>query len=207
MKVLLVNGSPHKEGNTYIGLRAVKEELEKQGLEAEIFHIGNQPIYGCQGCKACRSTGECAYNKIVNIFREKAKQADGFIFATPVHYAAISGGMKCFMDTLFYSNRSDAFYLKPAASVVCARRSGTTAAFDELNKYYTISQMPVISSCYWNNIHGSTAPEAEEDEEGIYTLQVLARNMAYFIKCQKKAEENGIEKPEKTAGKRTNFIR
>ena len=207
MKVLLVNGSPHTDGNTSIALDIISKQLEENGIETEVFSLAHEKLVGCQSCLSCRTTGSCAFNPLVNTFREKAKDADGFIFGTPVHYGSISGLMKCFMDTLFYSNRSDYFYLKPAAGVFVARRAGTVSAMDDLNKYFTISNMLVVSSCYWNNIHGGKAPEALEDKEGVGVMKTLANNMAYIIKAQKAARENGIEKPEKIRVDRTNFIR
>lgn len=207
MKVLLVNGSPHANGNTSLALNIIKEELFKENIEAEIFSLSGKRLNGCQACGGCRETGNCVFNPAVNEFREKAREADGFIFATPVHYAGISGEMKCFLDTLFYSNRTDCFYLKPAAGVFVARRAGTVSAMDEMNKYFTISNMLVVSSCYWNNIHGSKAPEVLQDEEGVHIMRTLARNLAYVIKAQKMAEENGLKKPERVRGAHTNFIR
>ena len=150
MKVLLVNGSPHEKGCTYTALQEVAGTLEHEGITAELFHIGTKPISGCTACGACRKLGKCVISDSVNEFRELAKDADGFIFGSPVHYAAASGALTSFMDRLFYSDRTQSFYLKPAAAVVSARRGGTTAAFDQLNKYFTIAQMPIISSKYWN---------------------------------------------------------
>ena len=157
MKVLLVNGSPHKEGCVYTALNEVAKELNNEGIETEIFWIGIKPISGCIACHKCSELGKCVFNDVVNDFAEKAKNADGFVFGTPVHYASASGAITSFMDRLFYSTFSnqDIFRLKPAATVISARRAGTTATFDQLNKYYTMNQMPVISSRYWNMVHGS----------------------------------------------------
>lgn len=211
MKVLLVNGSPHKKGCTYTALCQVVEILNEDGIETEIFWLGNKPVGGCIACMKCREIGVCVFNDVVNLFREKAYDADGFIFGSPVHYAAASGNLTAFMDRLFFSELSSkekkAFYLKPAAAVVSARRAGTTAAFDQLNKYFTIQEMPVVSSCYWNMVHGSNPEQVLQDEEGMYIMRVLGRNMAYLLHCQQAARNAGIPLPEREAPVRTNFIR
>lgn len=210
MKVLLVNGSPHKEGCTYTALCEVEKTLNGEGIETEIFWIGNKPIGGCIACKSCVKTGKCVFDDAVNVFREKANEADGFVFGTPVHYAAASGNMTAFMDRLFYSeisNGNKAFYMKPAAAVISARRAGTTAAFDQINKYFTIQEMPVVSSRYWNMVHGATAEQVKEDAEGLYTMRVLGRNMAYLLRCQEAARNVGIPLPKKEAPVFTNFVR
>ena len=154
--------------------------LQKEGIETEMFWIGNKPIGGCIACKRCVQTGKCVFDDVVNTCREKAYEADGFVFGTPVHYGAASGNMTAFMDRLFYSelggNQNKAFYLKPAAAVISARRAGTTAAFDQMNKYFTIQEMPVASSRYWNMVHGAVPEQVEEDLEGLYTMRVLGRN-------------------------------
>ena len=209
MKVLLVNGSPHKEGCTYTALNEVAKELNKEGIETEIFWIGIKPISGCIACHKCSEIGKCVFNDVVNEFAEKAKKADGFIFGTPVHYAAASGAMTSFMDRLFYSTFSnpDIFRLKPAATVVSARRAGTTATFEQLNKYYTMTQMPVISSRYWNMVHGSNPEEVKKDEEGMQIMRILGKNMAYYLKCIEAGKEKGIKQPEIEEITFTNFIR
>ena len=211
MKVLLVNGSPHKEGCTYTALCEVASELNKNGIDTEIFWIGNKPIGGCIACLKCREKGECVFRDVVNDFRKKAYEADGFVFGSPVHYAAASGNMTAFMDRLFYSelggNGNQAFYMKPAAAVVSARRAGTTVTFDQLNKYFTIQEMPVVSSRYWNVIHGANAEQAKQDAEGLYTMRVLGRNMAYLLRCQEAAKNAGVPLPEKEPAIFTNFIR
>lgn len=207
MKVLLVNGSPHKEGCTYTALLEIAKTLKEEGIESEIFWIGNKPIGGCIACGACYSAGKCVFDDVVNEFQEKAVHADGFIFGTPVHYAAAAGNMTAFMDRLFYSSRKDVFRLKPAAAVLSARRAGTTATFDQMNKYFTISEMPIISSRYWNMVHGAKAEEVLQDAEGLWTMRVLARNMAYHLKCKEAAAKLGIELPEREQPVFTNFIR
>lgn len=211
MKVLLVNGSPHKSGCTNRALEEVAATLHKEGIETEMFWIGNKPIGGCIACKRCVQTGKCVFDDVVNTCREKAYEADGFVFGTPVHYGAASGNMTAFMDRLFYSelggNQNKAFYLKPAAAVISARRAGTTAAFDQMNKYFTIQEMPVASSRYWNMVHGAVPEQVEEDLEGLYTMRVLGRNMAYLLKCQEAAKKAGVALPEREPAIFTNFVR
>ncbi len=211
MKVLLVNGSPHKEGCTYTALCEVAQTLNNEGINTEIFWIGNKPIGGCIACLKCREKGECVFQDVVNDFWKKAYEADGFVFGSPVHYAAASGNMTAFMDRLFYSelggNGNQAFYMKPAAAVVSARRAGTTVTFDQLNKYFTIQEMPIVSSRYWNVIHGANAEQAKQDAEGLYTMRVLGRNMAYLLRCQEAAKNAGVPLPEKEPAIFTNFIR
>ena len=209
MKVLLVNGSPHKEGCVYTALSEVAKELNNEGIETEIFWIGIKPISGCIACHKCSELGKCVFNDVVNEFAEKAKNADGFVFGTPVHYASASGAITSFMDRLFYSTFSnqDIFRLKPAATVISARRAGTTATFDQLNKYYTMNQMPVISSRYWNMVHGSTPDEVRKDEEGMQIMRILGKNMAYYLKCIEAGKEKGINPPELETITFTNFIR
>ena len=211
MKVLLVNGSPHKSGCTNRALEEVAATLQKEGIETEMFWIGNKPIGGCIACKRCVQTGKCVFDDIVNTCREKAYEADGFVFGTPVHYGAASGNMTAFMDRLFYSelggNQNKAFYLKPAAAVISARRAGTTATFDQRNKYFTLQEMPIVSSRYWNMVHGAVPEQVEEDLEGLYTMRVLGRNMAYLLKCQEAAKKAGVALPEREPAIFTNFVR
>ena len=211
MKVLLVNGSPHKDGTTHRALREVADTLEKNGIETEIFWIGNRPLSGCIACKKCAELGKCVFHDTVNECREKAMEADGFIFGTPVHYAAASGAMTAFMDRLFYSefcgNQNKAFYLKPAAAVVVARRAGLTSTYDQLGKYFGLHEMPIISSRYWNLVYGTNAEEAEQDAEGIYTMRVLSENMAYFLRCREAADKLGVRLPEREQPTFMNFIR
>lgn len=211
MKVLLVNGSPHKSGCTNRALEEVAATLQKKGIETEMFWIGNKPIGGCIACKRCVQTGKCVFDDVVNTCREKAYEADGFVFGTPVHYGAASGNMTAFMDRLFYSelggNQNKAFYLKPAAAVISARRAGTTATFDQMNKYFTIQEMPIVSSRYWNMVHGAVPEQVEEDLEGLYTMRVLGRNMAYLLKCQEAAKKAGVALPEREPAIFTNFVR
>ncbi len=207
MKVLLVNGSPHKEGCTSTALREVAEALEKNGVETEIIWLGVGEIAGCIGCGACAKNGEGCFRKdIVNDFVEKAVQADGYIFGTPVHYAAASGALTSFMDRAFYSGGAK-MAGKPAATVVSCRRGGASATFDQINKYYTINNMPVVSSQYWNQVHGSNAGEVVKDEEGMQTMRTLGNNMAWLLRCIEAGKEKGILFPEREPVIRTNYIR
>ena len=208
MKVLLVNGSPHEKGCTYTALSEVEKELHAAGIETEIFWIGSKPIGGCIACQACGKLGRCVFDDAVNQFRDKAALADGFVFGSPVHYASASGNMTAFMDRLFYSGgKAGIFCLKPAAVVLSARRAGTTAAFDQLNKYLTIQEMPVVSSRYWNMVHGNSPEDVLRDEEGLYTMRVLGRNMAYLLRCQEAGRQLGVPLPERETPAWTNFIR
>ncbi len=205
MKVLLVNGSPNKKGCTNRALEEVAKTLEENGVEAEIFHIGNKPFGGCIACNYCKTNGECYMKDIVNEFAEKAKEADGLIFGSPVYYASASGALTSFLDRLFYSSARYLQY-KPGAVVCSARRAGTTATFDQLNKYFTINNRPVVSSQYWNMVHGHTQEEVEKDLEGLQTMRVLGRNMAWILKCIEIGKENNILIPEPEARIATNFI-
>ncbi len=208
MKVLLINGSPKARGCTYTALKEVADELERNEIETEIVHIGADPIIGCTGCGYCRTseTGQCIFNDDpVNETREKVKDADGFIFGTPVHYAAASGAITSFLDRLFYAG--GAFQYKPGAAVISCRRGGATATFDQINKYFTISGMPIVSSQYWNMVHGNTPEEVKQDLEGMQTMRTLARNMAWLLKCISAGKDAGVEYPEKEKRVWTNFIR
>lgn len=206
MKVLLVNGSPNKAGCTYTALSEVAKTLNAEGIETEIFHIGNAPISGCKACRACKKIGKCIIDDPVNEFAEKAKEADGFIFGSPVYYAAANGSLVSFMDRLFFS-AGKTMRLKPAAAVASARRAGTTATLDIINKYFTICEMPIVSSRYWNMVHGSTPDDVLKDEEGLWTMRTLGRNMAYLLKAIGAAKKAGIPTPEQEQGVFTNFIR
>lgn len=199
MKVLLVNGGPHKNGCTNRALEEVQKTLNEEGIETEIFWIGNKPISGCIACGNCRTNRKCVFDDCVNEFVAKSKEVDGFIFGTPVHYAGASGAITSFMDRVFYSSacskQKECFLFKPAATICSARRAGTTATYDQLNKYYGISQMPIISSKYWNMVHGSTVEDVEKDEEGLQIMRMLGRNMAYYLKCIEAGKEKGILPP------------
>lgn len=206
MKVLLLNGSAHQHGCTDRALREIASTLKEEQVESEIIWLGAKPIGGCMGCHACAKTGKCVFDGGVNEFVEKARQADGFVFGSPVHYASASGSITGFLDRAFYSG-GDAFRGKPGAAIVSARRAGTTAAFDQLNKYFGITQMPVVSANYWNMVHGSRAEEVEQDLEGLQTMRVLARNMAWLLRCIEAGKAAGIEPPAPEKKQVTNFIR
>ena len=210
MKVLLVNGSPHEKGCTYTALMEVAGVLENEGIGAEVFWIGNKPLSGCIDCRTCMERKKCIFDDKVNEVLAVAQSVDGFIFGTAVHYAAASGAMTSFMDRLFFADLlsgRQSFALKPAAAVVSARRAGTTATFDQLNKYFTISQMPIISSRYWNMVHGATPEDVQKDLEGLQTMRVLARNMAWILKCKDAGLKAGVPVPVQEENIYTNFIR
>lgn len=211
MKVMLVNGSPHRHGCTDRALQEVARTLEEDSVEAEIFWIGAKPVGGCIACGDCDRTGACVFDDAVNEFRAKAAEADGFVFGAPVHYAHAGASLVGFMDRLFYSNgragQPDVFRHKPAAAVASARRAGTTAALDDIQKFFTISQMPIVSSRYWNNVHGNTPGEVEQDAEGLWTMRQLGRNMAWLLRSIEAGRAAGLEPPAQEPGARTNFIR
>lgn len=208
MKVLLVNGSPHAKGCTYTALAEVGKELEKQGIGTEIFQIGTKPVSGCLGCGVCEKTGRCFINDSVNEFLDKAMYADGFIFGSPVHYASASGMLTSFLDRVFYANqKTERFGNKPGAAVVSARRAGTTATFDQINKYFTISNMPIVSSQYWNMVHGLTPEDVEKDIEGMQIMRSLGINMAWLLKSIDAGKAAGIPLPKREASIFTNFVR
>lgn len=207
MKVLLLNGSPHAKGCTFTALSEVAKELETQGIQTEILQIGTQPVRGCIGCRRCRTTGHCIFdNGIVNLVIDKAAEADGFIVGSPVYYASANGALIALLDRIFYAGSKN-FVYKPAAAVVSARRAGTTASFDELNKYFTISQMPVVSSQYWNMVHGNTPDEVRQDLEGLQIMRTLGRNMAWLLRCIEAGKKANVSLPEAEPRVATNFIR
>ncbi|NLK07293.1 MAG: flavodoxin family protein [Firmicutes bacterium] len=210
MRVVLVNGSPHEQGCTYTALTEIANTLEEEGVQAEIFWLGDDPVSGCTACGKCAEIGKCFIDDVVNEFREQAEGADGFIFGTPVHYGAASGSLTSFMDRLFFSvgrSGSDMFYLKPAAGIMSARRAGTTATYDQINKYFGLTEMAIISARYWNMVHGSKPEDVPKDEEGLLNMRILARNMAFFLKCKKAGLENGVALPVAEPRIATNFIR
>jgi multimeric flavodoxin WrbA len=207
MKVLLINGSPHGKGSTYTALNEVAVTLEKEGIETEMIHVGNQAIRGCIACAKCREIGHCVFDDAVNEAAEKFAKADGLVVGSPVYYASANATLIAFLDRLFYSSaRKFDKTMKVGAAVVSARRGGNSATFDELNKYFTISGMPVVSSQYWNQIHGNNAEQAMQDEEGLQTMRTLGRNMAFLMKSIALGKEAyGI--PENEPKVATNFIR
>lgn len=206
MKVLLINGSPHEKGCTYTALSEVLAELERSGIEGEIVHIGKEAIRGCIACRSCAQKGVCVFDDAVNRVGRLLESADGVIFGSPVYYAGLSGQLKSFMDRLFYSHGKLLKY-KPAAAVVSARRGGCATTFDDINRFLTISSMPVVSSQYWNQVHGSCPADVQKDEEGLQTMRTLARNMAWLLRCIQLGKENGVTQPTAEAVIRTNFIR
>ena len=205
MKVLLINGSPHKSGTTYAALNEIAKTLAEDGVESEIIQVGHLALHGCLGCMSCAKLGKCVIDDKVNEVAKKFEKCDGLIVGSPVHYAAPSGAVVSFLDRLFYSSRFDK-RAKVGAAVVCARRGGCTAAFDVLNKYFTISGMPVVSSTYWNQVHGANAEDAYLDEEGMQCMRNLARNAVFLMKSIALGKDN-IGLPESEKRFRTNFIR
>lgn len=207
MKVILVNGSPKAKGCTYTALSEVASTLENNGIETEIFHVGIEAVRGCMGCGICKKLdGKCTYRDSVNDFIEKAKEADGFIFGSPVHYASASGVLTSFLDRAFYAGKPN-FEYKPGAVVVSCRRGGASAAFDQLNKYFTISNMPIVSSQYWNQVYGTNPEEVKQDLEGMQTMRTLGNNMAWLLKVIDMGKKMGIDMPKKEIKVSTSFIR
>lgn len=208
MKVLLLNGSSHPHGCTDTALREVASALENAGIDAEILFLGNDPVRDCTACGTCaKAPGKCVFDDdIVNRIIEKAREADGFVFGTPVYYAHPSGRILSILDRVFYAGKS-AFVHKPAAAIASARRAGTTASLDVLQKYFTISQMPVVSSTYWTMVHGKEPEDVLKDAEGLQTMRNLASNMAWMLRCIEAGKAMGIQPPQAESGARTNFIR
>lgn len=207
MKVLMINGSSRKHGCTYLALKEIGETLAKEGIEYEIFELGGSPIRDCIGCNSCAKTGCCVFSDDpVNGIIEKAKEADGFIFGSPVYYAHPSGQLLSLMDRLFYAG-GYAFRGKAAASIVTARRAGTTASLDVINKHILNNDMFMAGSSYWNMVFGPSPDKVKEDEEGLQTMRNLAHNMAYLLKCLESGKEKGITLPEGERGAWTNFNR
>ena len=205
MKVLMINGSPRVNGNTGIALREKEKIFQENGTEVEILQIGNKDIRGCIACGTCFQKGKCVFDDLVNETAPKFEQADGLVIASPVYYASANATLIAFLDRLFYSTRFDKT-MKVGASVVCARRGGCSSTFDELNKFFTISNMPIASSQYWNSIHGREKGQAEMDEEGKQTMRTLARNMTFLMKSIALGKEQ-FGMPEKEAWTPTHFIR
>ncbi len=206
MKVLLINGSPNAKGCTYTALSLIAEALEAAGMQAEIFQIGAAPIGGCRGCGACRNLGACVFDDVVNECAKKAKEADAFVFGSPVHYASMSGNMTSFLDRLFYSAGASLRF-KPAAVCCSARRAGTSATLDQLVKYPMINQMPLVSASYWAMIHGHTATEALQDLEGVAVMRQLGQNMAWMLHCIADGAAAGHTHPQHAPRPIFNYIR
>ncbi len=205
MKVLMINGSPHARGNTALALDEMRRVFDENGVKTEYFHIGSQAVRGCIACGACKTTGRCAFDDAVNEAAPAFETADGLVVGSPVYYASANATLVAFLDRLFFSTGFDKA-MKVGAAVVVARRGGCSATFDELNKYFTISGMPVASSQYWNSVHGLAPGEASQDAEGLQTMRTLARNMTFLMKSIALGREKyGL--PEKEAPTPTHFIR
>lgn len=211
MKVMFVNGSSHVHGTTMAAIEEMQKVFESENIETEVIQLGAKPLADCLQCNVCNQTGKCVFQDDgVNEFVEKAKSADGFVFATPVYFAHPSGRIFSFLDRAFYSagknETYEAFQFKPGAAIAIARRGGTTASLDALNKYFGIAQMPVAGSTYWNMVHGLYAEEAPKDEEGMQTMRNLARNMIWMMRCFELGKNNGIPYPQTETTACTNFI-
>ena len=206
MKVLMLNGSPRTKGNTFIALEEMKKVFEVEGVEAEIVQVGNKDVRGCIACRRCVELGKCVFDDVVNEMATKFEAADGLVIASPVYYASANATLIACLDRLFYSSHFDKT-MKVGASVACARRGGCSATFDELNKYFTINCMPVVSSQYWNQVHGNTPEEVKQDLEGMQTMRTLGNNMAWLLKCIAAGKAAGVDFPEREPAQKTNFIR
>lgn len=205
MKVLMINGSPHAKGSTYTALHEMEKVFQKNGIETELIQVGNKNIYGCRACRYCYEHGRCVNDDLVNEIAPKFEACDGLVVGSPVYYASANGTLTAFLDRLFYSTRFDK-RMKVGAAVASARRGGLTATFDELNKYFTITGMPVASGQYWNGIHGNNAQEAEQDGEGMQMMRTLAQNMTFLMKSIALGKE-AYGLPEQEPRVSTNFIR
>ena len=206
MKVLLFNGSSKAKGCCFTALNILAKSLEKNDIETEIIQIGSNIKAGCKGCGFCYKNNKCVTDDILNTLIEKVKLADGYVFGSPVHYAAASGDIAAFLDRLFYICGESMAY-KPGCAIVPCRSGGATAAFEQLNKYFSVTNMPVVSSNYWNMVHGNTPDEILQDKEGLQTMENLGKNMAWLLKCIEFSDKNGIKKPETEEKIMTNFIR
>ena len=205
-KVLLINGSPHQFGCTYTALRETADTLEKNGVETEILYLGTKPIAGCIACAKCHESGRCVFDDGVNQLLQRLDEFQGIVVGSPVYYASPNGALLAFLDRLFFA-AGKKFAGKPGAAVVSCRRGGATAAFDVLNKYFSISNMPIVTSQYWNQIHGNTPEEALQDAEGLQTMRTLGENMAWLIKCIRAGRAAGVPEPVYEKKQSTNFIR
>ena len=206
MKVLLINGSPNERGCTYTALAEAQKVFEKNGIETEIVYLGKKPIAGCVACGICRKAGYCVYNDTVNEVIDQLDDIDGLIIGSPVYYAGVSGQITSFLDRLFFA-ASSKMAGKPAASIVSCRRGGASAAFEIINKYFMMTNMPVVTSQYWNQVHGNTPEEVLQDEEGLQTVRVLVQNMIWLMRSIEAGKAAGVEYPEYEPKIRTNFIR
>ncbi len=207
MKVLIVNGSPHVNGTTMASINEMISVFDEAGIETEVFQLGNKPLADCMGCGYCRKNEGCVIkDDLVHEFVQKAQEADGFVFATPVYYAHPTGRIMSFLDRAFYSGSKN-FQFKVGASIAVSRRGGEVASYDVLNKYFGISQMPIASSTYWNVSHGAVAADAPNDEEGMQTMRNLARNMVWMMRCIEAGKNAGVELPASERTYKTNFVR
>lgn len=206
MKVLLINGSPNQYGCTYTALREVADKIESHGIETEILYLGTDAIHGCIACGGCYSTGECVFDDLVNETAQKIAQCDGVVIGSPVYYSGPNGSLCAFLDRLFFVSRGR-FANKFGAAVVSCRRMGNTSSLDRLNKYFTISKMHVVSSQYWNGVHGNTPEEVKQDKEGMQIMRTLGENMAWLCKIADAGKKAGIPMPQYEKGVGTNFIR
>lgn len=207
MNVLLINGSPHPRGCTSTALTIVAKQLEKNGLDTRMLHVGNKAIHGCTACGKCAESGECVFtddpvNEAISLLLE----ADALVVGSPVYYAGPNGALCAFLDRVFFM-RNELYAFKPAAAVVSCRRGGASASFDRLNKYFTIARMPVVSSQYWNSVHGNTPDEVLQDREGLQTMRTLGDNMAWLVRCIAAGKAEGLNPPVLEPWEPTNFIR
>ena len=211
MKVLLFNGSPNKEGCTFTALKEIEKTLKEEGIESYIYQVGTEVIAPCKACRACAKLGKCVIDDKVNEFVNLAEEYDAFVFGSPVHYASASGLATSFLDRAFFSasmsGRAHIFKHKFGTAIASARRAGTTATLDQLNKYFTISQMPIVSGRYWNMVHGSCPDDVMQDKEGMQNMRFLARNLAWLLKSREAAEKAGIQPPQQEDITYTNYIR
>lgn len=211
MKVLLINGSPNENGCTYVALNEIAETLNQENIDSFIYHIGSDPIAPCRACRACAKLQKCVINDKVNELLASIPEYDGFVIGSPVHYASASGVISPFLDRLFFAGSripsGNPFRLKPATAVVSCRRAGSTATLDQLNKYFLINQMPIISGRYWNMVHGNTPEQVKQDLEGLQNLRIVAKNLAWHLKCKEAGEKAGILPPVVEDTIYTNFIR
>ncbi|MBQ2748024.1 MAG: flavodoxin family protein [Firmicutes bacterium] len=205
MKVLLINGSPNKEGCTYTALKEVEGALNKEGIETELVYIGNE-VYGCKACGACGALGKCVIDDVVNEVAAKLDDIDGIVVGTPTYYAGASGQVRAFLDRLYYS-ASGKLAGKPGAAIASCRRDGTGEAINSIQKYFGINNQPIVTSCYWNQVHGSNPEQVKQDAEGLQTMRYLGQNMAWLLKSIEAGKKAGIEYPTYEPRIYTNFIR
>lgn len=209
MKVILINGSPHKNGCTYTALTEIEKILVQEKIDTEIYQVGTEPVRGCIACGQCRKQvpSKCIFDDMANDVIQKIHESDGIIIGSPVYYSSPNGSLISLLDRVFYLSEKEDLQYKPGAAIVSARRAGTTAALDVLNKYFTISNMPIVSSQYWNMVHGNTPEEVQKDKEGLQIMRTLGKNMAWLLKCIAVSKENDVLLPINEEKVKTNFIR